>query len=74
MITHCGYRLPLYDSLFANAAGHDLHHSIREPTNISVVLPVCDRLFGTYQKASYRPAGGARVSVGRVQGAGPGGE
>lgn len=54
MITHCGYRLPVYDSVFAHAAGHDLHHSNRRPTNISVVLTVCDRLFGTYQRASYR--------------------
>ncbi len=56
MITHCGYRLPVYDVLFAPAAGHDLHHSNRAPTNVSVVLTVCDRLFGTYQRASYRTA------------------
>ena len=54
MITHCGYRLPVYDAVFAHAAAHDLHHSNRKPTNISVVLPWCDRLFGTYQPASYR--------------------
>ncbi len=53
MITHCGYRLPVYDSVFAHAAGHDLHHSNRTPTNISVVLSICDRMFGTYQPASY---------------------
>lgn len=57
MITHCGYRLPIYDALFAHAAAHDLHHSKREPTNISVVLSLCDRLFGTYERASYRPRG-----------------
>ncbi|MBK6509287.1 MAG: sterol desaturase family protein [Haliea sp.] len=51
MITHCGYRIPVYDKLFANAACHDLHHANRAPTNVSVVLTVCDRLFGTYQKA-----------------------
>ena len=56
MITHCGYRLPIYDALFAHAAGHDLHHSTREPTNVSVVLTLCDRVFGTYQRARYRPA------------------
>jgi sterol desaturase/sphingolipid hydroxylase (fatty acid hydroxylase superfamily) len=66
--------LPVYDSLFATAAGHDLHHSIREPTNVSVVLSVCDRLFGTHQKASYRPDTAERVPVGRVQGAGSGGK
>jgi sterol desaturase/sphingolipid hydroxylase (fatty acid hydroxylase superfamily) len=53
MITHCGYTLPVYDSIFAHAAAHDLHHARSEPTNISVVLTVCDRLFGTYQPASY---------------------
>ena len=52
MITHCGYRLPVYDSVFATAAGHDLHHTNRKPTNISVVLSICDRMFGTYQRAS----------------------
>lgn len=54
MITHCGYRLPVYDSLFAPAAGHDLHHSNRAPTNVSVVLTICDRLFGTFRRADYR--------------------
>lgn len=56
MVTHCGYRIPGYDAVFAHAAGHDLHHSIRTPTNISVVLSVCDRLFGTYRPASYKVA------------------
>ena len=50
MITHCGYRLPVYDWFFATAKGHYLHHSQREPVNVSVVLTVCDRLFGTYRK------------------------
>lgn len=54
MITHCGYRLPGYDAVFAHAAGHDLHHANRKPTNISVVLSICDRLFGTYQPATYK--------------------
>lgn len=49
MVTHCGYRIPVYDRIFANSRGHDLHHSNRNPTNVSVVLSVCDRLFGTYQ-------------------------
>lgn len=53
MITHSGYRLPVYDSIFAPAAAHDLHHSNRTPTNISVVLTLCDRLFGTHQPARY---------------------
>jgi sterol desaturase/sphingolipid hydroxylase (fatty acid hydroxylase superfamily) len=50
MITHCGYRLPVYDWIFATAPAHHVHHSSREPKNISVVLSICDRLFGTYQK------------------------
>jgi len=51
MITHCGYRIPVYDKVLANSACHDLHHANRAPTNVSVVLTLCDRLFGTYQKA-----------------------
>lgn len=50
MITHCGYRLPVYDWFFATAKGHNLHHSQREPVNVSVVLTLCDRLFGTFRK------------------------
>jgi len=50
MVTHCGYRLPVYDWFFATAMGHHVHHSSREPKNISVVLTICDRLFGTFQK------------------------
>jgi sterol desaturase/sphingolipid hydroxylase (fatty acid hydroxylase superfamily) len=49
MVTHCGYRIPIYDRLFANSAGHDLHHAQREPTNVSVVFTICDRVFGTYR-------------------------
>jgi len=51
MVTHCGYRIPVYDKLFANSPGHDFHHANRKPTNVSVVLTICDRIFGTYQKA-----------------------
>lgn len=51
MVTHCGYRIPVYDRIFANSPGHDFHHANRKATNISVVLTVCDRLFGTYQAA-----------------------
>jgi len=51
MITHCGYRIPVYDRIFANSPCHDYHHANRKPTNVSVVLTLCDRLFGTYQKA-----------------------
>lgn len=50
MVTHCGYRLPIYDWFFATAMGHNLHHSQREPVNVSVVLTLCDRLFGTFRR------------------------
>ncbi len=52
MVTHSGYRLPVYDWFFATAPDHHLHHSSREPKNVSVVLSICDRLFGTYQKVT----------------------
>ena len=50
MITHCGYRLPVYDWFFATAMGHNLHHTQRAPVNVSVVLTLCDRVFGTFRK------------------------
>lgn len=52
MVTHCGYRLPGYDWIFASALGHHVHHSSREPKNVSVVFSLCDRIFGTYQKVT----------------------
>lgn len=48
MVTHSGYNIPVYDRIFASSAGHDHHHLQRKPTNISVVLTICDRLFGTF--------------------------
>lgn len=54
MITHCGYRLPVYDWFFANSPCHDFHHANRQPTNVSVVLTLCDRICGTYQQAGSR--------------------
>jgi sterol desaturase/sphingolipid hydroxylase (fatty acid hydroxylase superfamily) len=50
MTTHCNYRLPVYDWVFATARGHDVHHASREPKNISVMLSICDRAFGTFQR------------------------
>ena len=50
MTTHCNYRLPVYDWFFATARGHDVHHASREPKNISVMLSICDRAFGTFQR------------------------
>ena len=29
---------------------HAIHHSSREPKNISVMLSICDRAFGTFQR------------------------
>jgi len=52
MITHCGYRLPVYDWFFATAREHDIHHASREPKTISVKLLICDRMFGTFHKAA----------------------
>lgn len=52
MVTHCGYRLPVYDWFFATAKGHALHHTQREPVNVSVVLTLCDRLFGTFRRVA----------------------
>lgn len=51
MITHCGYRLPGYDRIFATAREHDIHHASRDPRNVSVMLSICDRMFGTFEKA-----------------------
>lgn len=50
MTTHCNYRLPVYDWVFATARGHDVHHASRDPKNISVMLSICDRAFGTFQR------------------------
>jgi sterol desaturase/sphingolipid hydroxylase (fatty acid hydroxylase superfamily) len=52
MITHCGYRLPVYDWFFATSREHDIHHTSRAPRNISVMLSICDRMFGTFQRAA----------------------
>ena len=48
MVTHCNYRLPVYDWFFATARCHDIHHVSREPKNVSVMLSLCDRVFGTF--------------------------
>ncbi len=49
VITHSGYDFRLWPAwLFPRASGHELHHSERRPTNLSVVMSYGDRLFGTY--------------------------
>jgi len=47
MLTHCGYRLPVYDMIFANNPCHEAHH-YSGPKNLSVVFWICDWVFGTY--------------------------
>jgi sterol desaturase/sphingolipid hydroxylase (fatty acid hydroxylase superfamily) len=54
MTTHCDYRLPAYDWFFATARCHDIHHASREPKNISVMLSICERAFGTFQRVPER--------------------
>jgi hypothetical protein len=41
---------PLSDWFFARARCLEIHHSSREPKNISVILSICDRAFGTFQR------------------------
>ena len=51
VITHSGYDLRFYPRwLLPAASGHELHHSERRPTNLSVVMTYGDKLFGTYKK------------------------
>jgi len=52
VVTHSGYDLRFYPRwLLPPASGHELHHSEKRPTNLSVVMSYGDRLFGTYRKA-----------------------
>jgi plant 4alpha-monomethylsterol monooxygenase len=51
VVTHCGYDIRFYPRwLLPPAAGHELHHSEKRPTNLSVVMSYGDKLFGTYRK------------------------
>ncbi|MGB0972555.1 MAG: hypothetical protein ACPGVG_16580, partial [Mycobacterium sp.] len=51
VVTHSGYNAKFYPRwLLPAAAGHELHHSERRPTNLSVVMTFGDQLFGTYKK------------------------
>lgn len=53
VITHSGYDIRFYPRwLLPPASGHELHHSEKRPTNLSVVMSYGDRLFGTYKKAA----------------------
>lgn len=51
VITHSGYDMKLYPRwLLPAASGHELHHSEKRPTNLSVVMTYGDKLFGTYKQ------------------------
>ncbi|GAB3009081.1 sterol desaturase family protein [Mycobacterium bourgelatii] len=51
VVTHSGYDMKLYPRwLLPAASGHELHHSEKRPTNLSVVMTYGDKLFGTYKK------------------------
>ncbi|MFV8319716.1 sterol desaturase family protein [Mycobacterium sp. 23] len=51
VITHSGYDMMFYPRwLLPAASGHELHHSEKRPTNLSVVMSYGDKLFGTYKK------------------------
>jgi len=56
VVTHCGYDFRFYPRwLLPPAAGHELHHSERRPTNLSVVMSYGDKFFGTYLKPAPVP-------------------
>lgn len=60
VITHSGYDIKLYPRwLLPAASGHELHHSERRPTNLSVVMTYGDKLFGTYKKPARSAVAGA---------------
>lgn len=50
VITHCGYDIRFYPGwLLPPNVAHELHHSNKRPTNLSVVMSFGDKLFGTYK-------------------------
>lgn len=52
VVTHSGYDIRFYPRwLLPPASGHELHHSEKRPTNLSVVMSYGDKVFGTYKKA-----------------------
>jgi sterol desaturase/sphingolipid hydroxylase (fatty acid hydroxylase superfamily) len=53
VVTHSGYDIPFYPRwLLPPASRHELHHSEKRPTNLSVVMSYGDKLFGTYKFAA----------------------
>ncbi|WP_319457652.1 MULTISPECIES: sterol desaturase family protein [unclassified Mycobacterium] len=50
VVTHCGYDVRFYPRwLLPPASGHELHHTEKQPTNLSVVMSFGDKFFGTYK-------------------------
>ena len=51
VITHCGYDIRFYPSwLLPPNVAHEMHHSEKRPTNLSVVMSYGDKFFGTYKR------------------------
>lgn len=50
VVTHSGYDMRFYPGwLLPPASKHELHHSEKRPTNLSVVMSYGDKVFGTYK-------------------------
>lgn len=53
VVTHSGYDMPFYPRwLLPPASNHELHHSEKRPTNLSVVMSYGDKVFGTYKQTT----------------------
>ena len=56
VITHSGYDMKFYPRwLLPAASSHELHHSEKRPTNLSVVMTYGDKVFGTSKKPTRQP-------------------
>ena len=69
VITHSGYDAKFYPRwLLPAASAHELHHSERRPTNLSVVMAFGDKVFGTYKKPNdiNPPSAGDRTAADRA--------
>ena len=53
VVTHSGYDMRFYPRwLLPPASNHELHHSEKRPTNLSVVMSYGDKVFGTYKQTT----------------------
>ena len=53
VVTHSGYDTRFYPSwLLPPASNHELHHSEKRPTNLSVVMSYGDKVFGTFKQTT----------------------